>query len=139
MIICLDPSSLKQCKWHDYLVRFAFGGAITAAAGIIAMKFGPIVGGLFLAFPAIYPASATLADKHERERKEKLGLKGEQRARAAVSAQAAGAVIGSIGLIAFGCTVWLLLPRSSPWLILPLATFIWFALSATLWFWRKRM
>ncbi|MBV9008042.1 MAG: DUF3147 family protein [Verrucomicrobia bacterium] len=139
MIVCIDPSSLKQCKWHDYVVRFAFGGAITAIAGIIAARFGPIVGGLFLAFPAIFPASATLAEKQERERKEKLGLHGEQRARRAVGAQAAGAVIGSIGLMTFACTVWLLLPRLSAWLVLALATVLWFGVSAVLWYWRKRM
>ena len=38
---------------------FFFGGLITAVAGVIAQRFGPIIGGLFLAFPAIFPASAT--------------------------------------------------------------------------------
>jgi hypothetical protein len=37
----------------------------------------PVVGGLFLAFPAIFPASATLIEKHVRERKEKAGLPDE--------------------------------------------------------------
>ena len=39
----------------------------------------PVVGGLFLAFPAIFPASATLIEKHGRERKEKAGLAGARR------------------------------------------------------------
>jgi hypothetical protein len=30
---------------------------------------GPRVGGLFLAFPAIFPASATLVEKHEKQKK----------------------------------------------------------------------
>ena len=50
---------------------------MTVLAGVIAKKFGPVVGGLFLAFPAIFPASATLIEKHERERKERKGLKGD--------------------------------------------------------------
>ena len=74
MLIQVDPSALGQTKWHEYAVRFLFGGLITAIAGIIAKKFGPGVGGLFLAFPAIFPASATLIEKHEKEKKESEGL-----------------------------------------------------------------
>ena len=61
------------------VVRFVFGGAITVGAGLLARKFGPAVGGLFLAFPAIFPASATLIEKHEREKKERKGSTGERR------------------------------------------------------------
>src|ERR1051326_6710222 len=101
MIIKVDPSALKRTKWHEYLVRFAFGGLITTAAGIIAKKFGPEAGGLFLAFPAIFPASATLIEKHEIERKAKKGLAGVTRGRQAASVDAAGAAMGSIGLLVF--------------------------------------
>jgi len=52
---------------------------VTAVAGIIANKFGPAIGGLFLAFPAIFPASATLIEKHEKEKKEKQGFEGATR------------------------------------------------------------
>ena len=69
MQIKVDFSSLGQTKWHDYAVRCLFGGLITAVAGIIAKKFGPGIGGLFLAFPAIFPASATLIEKHEGKKK----------------------------------------------------------------------
>jgi len=34
------------------------------------------IGGLFLAFPAILPASATLIERHEKEKKESLRLHG---------------------------------------------------------------
>src|SRR5712671_5535227 len=67
-------------------------------AGIIANKFGPSIGGLFLAFPAIFPASATLIEKYEKQKKEKEGLRGTQRGRQAASVDAAGAAMGSIGL-----------------------------------------
>ncbi len=50
MRVKIDVSALRQIRWHDYAVRFIFGGLITAVAGIIAKKFGPGVGGLFLAF-----------------------------------------------------------------------------------------
>ena len=46
-----------------------------------AEKFGPGIGGLFLAFPAIFPASATLIEKHEEQRKQVRGLQGTRRAR----------------------------------------------------------
>jgi Protein of unknown function (DUF3147) len=69
MRIQADPSALRETKWHEYAVRFLSGGLITVIAGIIAKHFGPVVGGLFLAFPAIFPASATLIEKHEKKRK----------------------------------------------------------------------
>ena len=34
-----------------------------------AKRYGPGVAGLFLAFPAIFPAGATLIEKHEKEKK----------------------------------------------------------------------
>ena len=46
------------------------------ATGIIAKKFGPGMGGLFLAFPAIFPARATLVEKHEKEKKQQAGMEG---------------------------------------------------------------
>jgi hypothetical protein len=49
-------------------VRFALGGFATVAAGLVADLWGPAAGGLFLAFPAIFCATATLIEKHERER-----------------------------------------------------------------------
>ena len=56
-------SALKQGKPHEYAMRFVFGGLTTVLAGLIAMHFGPGVGGLFLAFPAIFPASVKLGRK----------------------------------------------------------------------------
>ena len=85
-------------------MRFGFGGLITAVAGLIAKEYGPVVGGLFLAFPAIFPASATLIEKHERERKEQRGPNGVDRGRKAVSADAGGAAIGSVGLLFLLCS-----------------------------------
>ena len=76
MIVQLNPSALRETHWYEYLIRFALGGAMTVVAGLIAARFGPVVGGLFLAFPAIFPASATLIEKHVRQRKEKAGFPG---------------------------------------------------------------
>jgi hypothetical protein len=139
MKIQVDLSALKQTQWYQYAVRFLFGGMITVATGIVAKKFGPVVGGLFLAFPAIFPASATLIEKHEEERKQREGLKGTDRAAEAVSVDAAGAAIGSMALAVFGLLVWREIPNHSPWTVLPIATLAWLATSVLLWIFRKRM
>lgn len=97
MQVHLDSSALKRTTWHEYTVRFVFGGLITAVAGVIAKKYGAGVGGLFLAFPAIFPASATLIEKHEREKKQEQGLDGTERGREAAAVDAAGSAMGSIG------------------------------------------
>lgn len=139
MKIQVEPSALAEIKWYQYTVRFVFGGLITAAAGIIAKKYGPGVGGLFLAFPAIFPAGATLIEKYEKERKEDAGMDGTQRAAQAVSADAAGASIGTIGLSIFGFLVWKAMPNYPVWLVLGGATVAWCASSFLLWELRKRM
>ena len=138
MSIQIDPDVLGQTKWYEYAVRFLFGGLITAAAGIIAKKFGPEIGGLFLAFPAIFPASATLIEKHEKQKKERLGLKGTKRAAEAASVDAAGAAIGTIGLACFALVVWKTLQNYAPWAVLLAATFLWMGLSFLLWQIRER-
>src|SRR3954464_14193315 len=139
MRIRIDLSSLRQTKWHDYAVRFLFGGLITALAGIIARKFGPGVGGLFLAFPAIFPASATLIEKHETKKKKSLGLNGVKRGRSAASVEAAGSSMGSVGLFVFAFVVSRFMPRDRAWIVLGGATLLWLAVSVAAWQIRKRL
>ncbi len=139
MLIKTDWSVLRKTKWNDYAVRFVLGGSITVAAGLIARKFGPGVGGLFLAFPAIFPASATLAEKREKERKLKKGLSGVVRGRLAAGAEAAGTAIGSVGLLAFACVFWKLLPDWRLWLVFVIAVAGWVTVAVTLWLARKRV
>ena len=139
MKIHFDPSALAQTKWYQYAVRFLFGGVVTVLAGVIAKKFGPVIGGLFLAFPAIFPASATLIEKHERERKEIKGLQGMERAAGAVSVDAAGAAMGSVGLAAFALLAWQEIAKHSSWLVLTIATIAWLLVSVMLWQIRKRL
>ena len=67
---------LRGTGWRDYALRFILGGVVTASAGVIAKIYGPVIGGLFLAFPAIFPASATLIEKHEIKKKAKAGFDG---------------------------------------------------------------
>jgi uncharacterized protein DUF3147 len=139
MRIKIDPSALKETRWYEFGVRFLAGGLITAAAGMIAKEFGPGVGGLFLAFPAIFPASATLIEKHEKQNKEGAGVHGVVRGRKAAAVDAAGAAIGSIGLLAFALLGGRFLVGHSPWLVLTGATGVWLAISLLLWQIRKRL
>jgi len=136
MIVQLNLSALRETRWHEYLTRFALGGAMTVIAGLIADRFGPIVGGLFLAFPAIFPASATLIEKHVRKRKEKVGLSGARRGREAAALDAAGATLGSFGLAAFALIIWLLIERA-PASALALAAVAWLAVAVLAWILRR--
>ena len=138
MIVQFKPSALRQTRCYEYLVRFVLGGAMTVIAGLIAVRFGPVVGGLFLAFPAIFPASATLIEKHVRERKEKKGLLGARRGKEAAALDAAGAALGSFGLAAFGLVIWLMIVPSPAWALVLAATF-WLAVSMLAWQVRRRL
>src|SRR5947208_3783360 len=97
MLVTIDPSRLNGTRWYEYLIRFVFGGLITIVAGAIAKEWGPAIGGLFLAFPSIFPASATLVEKHESERKQRQGLHGAKRGFDAPAGDRHGATIGSVG------------------------------------------
>lgn len=138
MTIKIDPAGLKQTKWHEYALRFAAGGIITVVAGLIARQWGPVIGGLFLAFPAIFPASATLIEKHERQRKSKKGLHGEERGTDAAAIDALGAAIGSVGLLVFAGICWGLIPRYPAPLALGGATVVWLLVSFSFWTIRQR-
>jgi len=138
MRVRLGPSALTTTNWRQYAVRFLFGGLITAFAGIVAKKFGPGVGGLFLAFPAILPATATLVEKSEKRKKERAGLPAGNRGRKAAGVDAAGAAIGGIGLLTFALLVWKFLPRHGLWTVLSTATLAWLTVSVLLWLVRRR-
>jgi hypothetical protein len=45
MTISIDLVGLRRTKWHEYAIRFVFGGLITAAAGLIAHRYGSGIGG----------------------------------------------------------------------------------------------
>ena len=92
----INLPSLKETRPHEYAVRFVFGGLTTVIAGLIAKRFGPGIGGLFLAFPAIFPASASLVESHEIKRKAKVGLDGRKRGRMAASLDSRGASLGCV-------------------------------------------
>jgi uncharacterized protein DUF3147 len=129
-------SSLKTTSWWEHALRFAIGGAITVIAGILAKKYGPSFGGLFLAFPAIFPSSATMLEKHERQEKEEKGFSPGRRGRDAAALDARGAARGSLGLMLFAWFVWKVLPNHSAWMIVA-AGVLWFLTCFLMWLGRK--
>ncbi len=133
MKVHVDLSALRRTKWYEYAIRFLFGGIITAITGMIAKKFGPEVGGLFLAFPAIFPATATLLEKHEKQKKQRKGLNGTKRGRLAAGVDAAGAAMGAGGLLIFALIVWKLLPGRSGSIVLEAATLAWAVVAISIW------
>ena len=135
--MAFNLGSLRKTKPHEYIVRFLFGGICTVIAGLIAKRFGPGVGGLFLAFPAIFPASATMIESHEKRRKAEIGADGTTRGRLAASIDASGAVLGCVSLTLFALIVWKTLLYSNPYGVLAIAVLSWAALSYLLWALRK--
>ena len=138
MLVSAKLSALADTRWYEYALRFFLGGTATALAGAIAAAYGPIVGGLFLAFPAIFPASATLVEKHQREKKEEAGFQGKRRGKEAASLEAVGAAMGSVGLVAFAALVWQAVSISACSALL-LACTAWFSVSVLLWWLRRKI
>jgi Protein of unknown function (DUF3147) len=135
--IQVNLASLKRTQWHEYLTRFLLGGAITVATGLIAKYFGPVVGGLFLAFPAIFPSGATLIEKHERDKKRRAGIPHTIRGRLAAALDARGAAMGTVALAAFGLVIWQLLPLHNAAVILTAALAVWLVVAIFIWYVRK--
>jgi hypothetical protein len=132
-----DLGSLRETRGHEYIMRFLFGGLCTVIAGLIAKRCGPGLGGLFLAFPAIFPASATMIESHEKRRKAEIGADGTKRGRLAASIEASGAVLGCVGLALFALIVWKTLPHGNAYGVIATAVLSWAALSYLLWALRK--
>jgi hypothetical protein len=116
----LAPSQLKKTRAWEHIIRFAFGGAITVLTGLIGHAWGPWIAGLFLAFPAILPASLTLVKQHDGRRQ-------------AVE-DARGARLATVGLWAFAAVVIALAGRSAPAIVLVAATLAWLGVALGLWF-----
>ncbi len=139
MNVQLDWGALRSSDWKQFALRFLIGGLITVAAGLIAKGFGPELGGLFLAFPAIFPATATLIAKREREKKERKGLDGRLRGARAAALDASGTMLGACALIIYALLLWQFLPRFAPALVIGVAFCVWMALAFTLWWLRKKV
>ncbi len=139
MLISISTSGLKRTKLYEYFIRFVLGGVVTVIAGLLSKEISPTFGGLFLAFPAILAASTTLVEKHEREKKEEKGLHGLSRGRHAAGADAAGAAMGSIGLIVFALVVWKFVQHYRAPVVITCATLLWAVVSLAIWWRWKRL
>ncbi|HYM51526.1 MAG TPA: DUF3147 family protein [Candidatus Limnocylindrales bacterium] len=114
----VELSTLKEIRLRDMAVRFAFGAVIALIAAVVGIRFGPRVGGLFLAFPATLPAALTLIEKKE-------GL-------TKALADASGGILGSVGMAAYAAVALVLLPRIAAVLALVLALLAWALVSVGL-------
>lgn len=139
MRIHIRFSALRNIRAHEYVIRFFFGGCVALGAALVAQQFGPVVGGLFLAFPAIFPASATLLEKHQESKKRLRGLDVTERGKLAAALEARGAAIGSCALFLFALTVRLLLHSWPLAAVLCAGTAVWFASSIVIWWVRKKL
>ena len=137
MIVEAKFAAIKGIRPHEWAIRFVFGGLVCVIAGLVSKRFGPGIGGLFLAFPAIFPASASLVEAHERKHKARAGCDGTHRGHIVAGIDAIGASIGCIGLAVFALVCWLYLPKLAPWAVFCLATAAWLVLSIVLWLVRK--
>jgi hypothetical protein len=133
MLIKFDLAALSETKAHEYITRFLLGGATWVATGLIAQAFGPVVGGLFLAFPAIFPASATLVEQHERERKARAGIKFTLRGRLSAALDARGASMGALALAGLAVIACKGLTNWTAILTLPIAMAAWIVLATAIW------
>ncbi len=115
----IDLRGLRKTSPSEYLLRFAFGGIVTTCTGIIAHEYGPSIGGLFLGFPAILPASLTLVRRHDGRRQ-------------AVE-DARGAVLGAVGLMVFAAVTALLATRVRTAVVLAAATCAWGLIAIACW------
>lgn len=106
-----EPGKVKDAAARDWLMRFAFGAATSAVAGIVSILAGPLAGGAFLAFPAILLASLTLVAEEE----------GRVKARD----DARGATAGGLGLLVFALVGHALFGRTAAVLVLALGTAGW--------------
>jgi len=95
-----------------------FGAAISVIAALVSMRFGPKVGGLVLAFPAILPATLTLLEKKEGKTK--------------AWANASGGSLGAVGLATFATVASVLLRVTTPTLALAAALSAWIVVSVGL-------
>jgi len=114
-----DWSKLFQATSAETGIRFGFGAGIALVAAVLGAVLGPKAGGLFLAFPAVLPATLTLIEKKEGTAK--------------AWADASGGVLGAIGLAAFAFTAVLLLPWN-PVAALLLALVAWALVAGGLYF-----
>jgi len=118
--IQLDRSRLHEVKAADLAIRFAFGCGMSVVAGAVTLAVGDHLGGLFLAFPAILPASLTLIGQKDGDDEAEL--------------DAVGATLGAVALVAFAVVAVSLFTVITPTVVEALALAGWLAVAFGLYF-----
>jgi hypothetical protein len=114
----IAAGALREAKPKHFVIRFAFGAAISLVAGLVSLAFGARAGGVFLAFPAILPATLTLIERR--------GTKED------VEEDDEGAVLGSVGMVAFAVVAVVTLSRLTSAVALLCASLAWLLCSVGL-------
>jgi hypothetical protein len=123
--IRFDRDQLRSVQPRDIAIRFAFGFGVSVIAGIVTLAAGSRVGGLFLAFPAILPASLTLIEEKEGRRQ--------------AEGNAVGAIIGAAALVVFALTAMALFTRIPGAVVEAAALVAWIGVSMLLYLVVRRM
>jgi hypothetical protein len=111
-------SKLQEVEPGDLLIRFAFGALISIIAGVVSLVWNAKAGGLFLAFPAILPATLTLIEKNESKRE--------------AEEDDEGALLGAVAMVSFAATAMWGLAALAAGLALAAATGAWAATAIVL-------
>ena len=113
-------AKVGDLRIRDLIVRFIFGAITSAVAGSLSILFSPIVGGVFLAFPAILAASLTLIAEEEDMEESREDARG-----ATAGALALGAFAG-IGVLTFTMIAWplALVAASAGWTLVALGLYL---------------
>lgn len=111
----VDVSKVRDVNVKQMGARFALGAVVSVGAGIISHGVGARIGGVFLAFPAILPASLTFVQHKE-------GTHTADR-------DALGAVLGGFALVVFAAIGESMFGRHNSALVLLLALCGWLVAS----------
>lgn len=114
----IDLGELRHAKLKGLALRFAFGASISIVAGIVGLVGGLRLGGVFLAAPAILPATLTLIERDQGRRQAEL--------------EVSGSVMGGVALTAFAVVSAVLLGAAPWWLALLGALVAWIAVAVLL-------
>jgi len=109
--IGVDLARLRDVRVPEVGIRFAFGFVISVLAGVVTIVAGNHIGGLFLAFPAVLPASLTLIGQKDGDDEAEL--------------DAAGATIGAVALVAFAVTASAMFVHVSAAITMAAALVVW--------------
>ncbi len=107
----VDVRQVRDVNASEMLVRFALGATVSVVAGIISNAAGARLGGVFLAFPAILPASLTFVQDKEGTGK--------------ADRDAVGAILGALALLAFAAVGESMFGRHSAVIVLGVALAAW--------------